>query len=166
MSNLTHLGALSAIRTPSGMAGTWSGVAVFDIETQILALVFLAIALCGRVYKPGPYRRKRTGQNLPQKPGAYRARNRKTGKVDYHGETNNLQRRHGEHKRAGAKHANSKTHDLEYKVADGRSTSKTRREHENRKINQHRPKYNKRKGGGGRKGKGGSGRRKKGGGGK
>lgn len=145
------------------MAGTWSGVAMFDNLTQLAGLALLVLALIGRVYKRGPYRRKRTGQSLPQKPGAYRARNKKTGQIDYHGETNNLHRRHGEHKRAKAKHANSSTHDLEYKVADGRSTSNTRRKHESRKIKEHNPKYNQRKGGGGRKGNGGSGRRNKGG---
>ena len=40
---------------------------------------------------------------------------------------------------------------FEYKVADGRSTSKTRREHEKQKIEQHKPSLNKSKGGEGRK---------------
>lgn len=39
---------------------------------------------------------------------------------------------------------------FEYKEADGRSTSKTRRVHEQQKINQHKPKLNKSKGGEGR----------------
>lgn len=39
----------------------------------------------------------------------------------------------------------------EYKVADGRSTSKTRRKHEQKKIAQHKPPLNKSKGGEGRK---------------
>ena len=39
----------------------------------------------------------------------------------------------------------------QYKVADGRSTSNTRRKHEKAKIQQHRPKFNKKAGGGGRK---------------
>jgi hypothetical protein len=38
----------------------------------------------------------------------------------------------------------------EYKVADGRSTSNTRREHEKQKIKQHNPPLNKSKGGEGR----------------
>ncbi len=40
---------------------------------------------------------------------------------------------------------------FEYKVADGRSTSSTRREKEKKKIKQHRPLLNKSKGGEGRK---------------
>lgn len=39
---------------------------------------------------------------------------------------------------------------IEYKVADGRATSKTRREHERQKIKQHNPILNKSKGGEGR----------------
>jgi hypothetical protein len=39
----------------------------------------------------------------------------------------------------------------EYKVADGRSTSNTRRVHEQKKIEQHKPSLNKSKGGEGRK---------------
>lgn len=156
--------AKSAIRTLlEGIAGVWPGVALSDILTHVGQLL-LVLVLVGRVYKSGPYRRKRPGEALPAKPGAYRARNRKTGRVDYQGETNNLNRRHGEHRRSGAKHANSRSHDLEFKVADGRSTSKTRRKHENRKIKEHRPKYNKRGGGGGRSARGGSGRRNNGGG--
>lgn len=39
---------------------------------------------------------------------------------------------------------------FEYKVADGRSTSYTRREHEKKKIKEHDPVLNKSKGGEGR----------------
>lgn len=39
---------------------------------------------------------------------------------------------------------------FEYKVADGRATSKTRREHEREKIKQHNPALNKSIGGEGR----------------
>lgn len=39
---------------------------------------------------------------------------------------------------------------FEYKVADGRATCKTRREHERKKIKQHNPVLNKSKGGEGR----------------
>lgn len=39
---------------------------------------------------------------------------------------------------------------FEYKVADGRSTSHTRREHEKKKIKEHDPVLNKSKGGEGR----------------
>ena len=39
---------------------------------------------------------------------------------------------------------------FEYKVADGRSTIRTRREHERKKIKQHNPVLNKSKGGEGR----------------
>lgn len=40
---------------------------------------------------------------------------------------------------------------FEYKEADGRSTSNTRRQHEKEKIKQHKPPLNKSKGGEGRK---------------
>ncbi len=40
---------------------------------------------------------------------------------------------------------------FEWKKADGRSTSNTRREHEQKKIAQHNPPLNKSKGGEGRK---------------
>lgn len=42
---------------------------------------------------------------------------------------------------------------FEYKVADGRSTSKTRREHERQKIKEHNPTLNKSIGGEGRRAK-------------
>lgn len=40
---------------------------------------------------------------------------------------------------------------FEWKAADGRSTSNTRRDHEQKKIAQHKPALNKSKGGEGRK---------------
>lgn len=105
-------------------------------------------------YKPGrPSKYNPTsgaGPKPPSKPGEYRIRDG-SGTITYIGETNNLNRRAGEHIRSGklpsGEGANST---IEYKVADGRSTSNTRREHERQKIAQHNPLQNKSKGGEGR----------------
>lgn len=106
------------------------------------------------VYRPGrPNKYNPTigmGQKPPAKPGEYRIRDA-SGTIAYIGETNNLSRRTGEHIRSGklpTGQAGAGT--IEYKVADGRSTSNTRREHERQKIAQHQPKLNKSKGGEGR----------------
>ena len=85
----------------------------------------------------------------PCAPGEYRFRNKRTGKIDYIGETNNLKRRKSEHERS-EKRVSSKTHDFEYKLADGRSTSNSRRKHEKNKIEQYNPRHNERSGGAGR----------------
>ena len=86
----------------------------------------------------------------PAKPGEYRIRNDQ-GSISYIGETNNLARRTNEHIRNGKlSTGQSGMETIEYKVADGRSTSNTRREHERLKIAQHQPSLNKSKGGEGR----------------
>ena len=87
-------------------------------------------------------------QEPPSRPGLYTIR-RKTGERDYIGETSNLKRRLAQHLISGA--ISAVTHYFEWKLADGRSTSKTRREHERRKIDRHDPPSNRRRGGGGRK---------------
>ena len=46
-------------------------------------------------YKPGRPRK----DDPPAKPGEYRWRNKKTGEIDYVGETNNLKRRKGQQRR-------------------------------------------------------------------
>ena len=101
-------------------------------------------------YTPGRPKKYRQSDSKdkkpPQKPGEYRIRN-KEGNVAYVGETNNIQRRMEEHRRSGKL---GKDETFEYKVADGRSTSATRREHERKKIEQHKPERNQRAGGGGR----------------
>ncbi len=88
-------------------------------------------------------------QEPPNAPGFYRAINNESGKVDYFGETVNLNRRIGEHRRTGL--APRETHTFAWQRADGRSTSTTRRVHEQAKIVQHNPPLNQRAGGGGRK---------------
>ncbi len=105
-------------------------------------------------YKPGrPNKYNPTtgmGKRPPAKPGEYRIRD-STGLIAYIGETNNLARRTGEHIRSGKLPVGSeKAGSIEYKIADGRSTSNTRREHERQKIAQHQPAMNKSRGGEGR----------------
>ena len=90
------------------------------------------------------------GRKPPGKPGEYRIRDSK-GTITYIGETNNLARRTGEHIRSGklpVKKGCNNT--IEYMIADGRSTSYTRRQHEQRSIKKHNPVLNKSKGGEGR----------------
>lgn len=106
------------------------------------------------IYKPGRPNKYNpsTGAGLkpPARPGEYRLRN-STGLITYIGETNNLMRRTGEHIRSGKLSTDACSHStIEYKVADGRSTSNTRREHEQHKIAQHQPILNKSRGGEGR----------------
>ncbi len=98
-----------------------------------------------KTYKPG----RPSKCKPPCAPGEYRFRNKRTGKIDYIGETNNLKRRKEEHERS-EKPISSKTHDFEFKLADGRSTPNSRRNHEKIKIEQHKPQHNKRAGGAGR----------------
>ena len=106
------------------------------------------------IYKPGrPNKYNPTsGQGVkpPSKPGEYRIRDEK-GTITYIGETNNLARRTGEHIRSGKlPSGNGSRSTIEYKIADGRSTSNTRRQHEREKIAQHNPILNKSIGGEGR----------------
>ena len=102
------------------------------------------------IYKPGrpvkytPY--TGCGTKPPALPGEYRIRGTDGG-ILYIGETDSLLRRMGEHIRSGKLTAGST---FEYQIADGRSTSSTRREHERAKIGQHQPPLNKSKGGEGR----------------
>lgn len=105
-------------------------------------------------YKPGrPIKFNPTtqvGQKPPAKPGEYRIRDG-SGEITYIGETNNLARRTGEHQRSGKLPiGDGQNSTIEYQIADGRSSSRTRREHEREKIAQHQPLLNKSKGGEGR----------------
>ncbi len=86
------------------------------------------------------------GIRPPAAPGEYRLRNAQ-GTVLYIGETDSLVRRMGEHVRSGKLPPYGT---IEYQVADGRSTSRTRREHERLKIAQHQPELNRSRGGEGR----------------
>ena len=98
----------------------------------------------------GIFKRGRPSRKEPsEKPGEYYFRNKTTKKVDYVGETNNLKRRKKEHTDSGKLDQNE--HWFESKEADGRSSSRTRREHEKSKIDRHKPRLNMRRGGGGRK---------------
>ena len=89
-------------------------------------------------------------QAPPNKPGMYRFRSKQTGEIDYIGEAVNIARRIAEHLRS-PKPVSCETHHVEWQRADRRSTSRTRREHERGKINKHKPRLNKRGGGGGRR---------------
>ena len=86
------------------------------------------------------------GIKPPAAPGEYRLRNPQ-GSILYIWETDSLSRRMGEHLRSGKLPPNGT---FEYQVADGRSTSRTRREHERLKIAQHQPTLNRSGGGEGR----------------
>lgn len=99
----------------------------------------------------GVFRRGRPSrQDPPRGSGLYRFVSKLTGEIEYIGETGNLKRRIGQHFRSD-KPVSPETHYAEWKKADGRSTPKTRREHERVKINKHKPRLNKRSGGGGRR---------------
>lgn len=102
------------------------------------------------IYKPGRPSKyvPATGEGIrpPKKPGEYRIRDT-AGTIQYVGETCNLDRRMHEHVRTGKL---AEGWSIECKVADGRSTSATRRQHEQAKIEQHQPPLNKSKGGEGR----------------
>ena len=100
-------------------------------------------------FKPGRYSRVRPGEKIPEKPGAERWVSNKTGEVVYQGETSNLRARINRQKRDKMPYTRGNYHP-EYKVADGRSTSRTRRVNERRKVAQHKPRFNRRQGGGGR----------------
>lgn len=83
---------------------------------------------------------------LPHAAGEYRLRDA-NGVITYIGETNDIKRRSQQHLRSGKL---QKNYSVEYKVADGRSTSRTRRIHEQEKIKKHNPILNKSIGGEGR----------------
>lgn len=106
------------------------------------------------IYKPGRPTKYNpatgNGTKPPAKPGEYRIRDQ-SGDITYVGETSNLARRTAQHMRSGKLPAGSgQSSTIEYKLADGRSTSNTRREHERQKIAQHNPPLNKSIGGEGR----------------
>lgn len=103
------------------------------------------------VYKPGRPSKYNpasdTGKEPPHSPGEYRIRSTDSTIV-YIGETNDLNRRMNEHIRSGKLPRDGST--IEYQTADSRSTSRTRRIHEQQKIAEHNPSLNKSKGGEGR----------------
>ena len=103
----------------------------------------------GSIYKKGrPSRRGYDDlSDLPHRPGEYRVRD-KEGKVAYAGETNDLRRRVREHKSKGVKIQPGES--VDYLIADGRSTSRTRRKHEQETIDKYQPYRNRSVGGEGR----------------
>lgn len=102
------------------------------------------------IYGPGRPRKydpfTGTGHKPPSSPGEYRMRPA-GGAIVYVGETCSIQRRMREHIRSGKLKPG---YTLEYQVADGRSSSRTRRAHEQAKIAQHSPILNRSAGGEGR----------------
>ncbi len=108
----------------------------------------MAIYKSGRPFKYRPA--IDSGHKPPRKPGNYRIRDAQ-GTIIYIGETCDLYRRIREHIRSGKILLTpSAACTVEYQVADGRSTSRTRRHHEKKKIAQHKPALNKSRGGEGR----------------
>ena len=89
-------------------------------------------------------------QTPPRSPGLYRWVDKGTEHIDYVGETNDLRRRHYEHVRSSSPFS-GESHHFEWKRADGRSTSRTRRQIEKEKIAKHHPPLNSNSGGGGRR---------------
>lgn len=106
------------------------------------------------IYKPGrPFKyipATHGGSIPPDKPGLYRIRNGR-GRILYIGETCSLARRIREHIRSGKISIRpADRFSVEFQIADSRSSSRTRRAHECRKIRQHNPPLNKSRGGEGR----------------
>ncbi|MBQ8541631.1 MAG: GIY-YIG nuclease family protein [Clostridia bacterium] len=105
------------------------------------------------IYKPGrPVKYNlgtEKGTKPPSKPGEYRIRDN-SGQISYVGETNNLARRMYQHTKSGKLSVEKGNSTFEYKIADGRSSSRTRRIHEKEKIAKHNPYLNKSGGGEGR----------------
>lgn len=106
------------------------------------------------IYGPGrPFKyvpATHSGSIPPQKPGIYRIRNG-CGQILYIGETCSLRRRIHEHIRSGKISTDpGDRYYVEFKIADRRSSSRSRRAHEKEKIRQHHPILNKSGGGEGR----------------
>ena len=87
--------------------------------------------------------------NLPSQPGIYRFVNKVTGTVDYVGQTNNIKRRIGEHKRSG--NLDSAIHNIIYGIAKADATRDALCFTEKHHIKKHRPVKNKTQGGNGRR---------------
>ena len=108
------------------------------------------------IYKQGRPRKynpsTKEGKEPPHKAGEYRVRD-SSNRITYIGETCDLNRRMKEHTHSGKCKTGENADTFEYKMADGRSTSNTRRLHEKQKIKEHNPLLNKSKGGEGRRSK-------------
>lgn len=85
---------------------------------------------------------------IPNKPGNYRHTNKKTGEVEYVGESNNLRKRQQEHVRSGK--LDTSKQNVEYSTAKKDATREQRRQTEKDHIKRHNPQGNKTIGGNGR----------------
>lgn len=118
------------------------------VKKNIKGVRNVSIYSAGRPFKYNPA--NRNNMPPPARAGEYRIKD-SSGNIVYLGESNNLARRTREHIRQGKLCGDfGRGNILEYKIADGRSTSNTRRIHERQKIKQHYPIYNKSSGGEGR----------------
>lgn len=99
-------------------------------------------------YPKGPYK-KAKNHKVPSLPGKERYVSKKTGKSVYDGTTNNLAKRTAKQK-ADKKPYTKGNYELQFKVADHRSTDKTRKTDEKKVINRKQGKFNQKPGGGGR----------------
>jgi len=98
--------------------------------------------------RPTEHKQSDPSKNRPPRaPGEYRIYD-KDRMIKYIGETNNLERREREHKRSGKLQDNDI---FAWQTASKDSNSDTRRDHERKKIKQHKPSLNKSRGGEGRK---------------
>lgn len=86
---------------------------------------------------------------LPHTPGIYRHVNKKTGKVDYVGQTNDLRRRQQEHRAAGT--LNLRQQRIEYKEAKLSASRDDLCNTERKHIARHQPTGNTYRGGNGRR---------------
>ena len=78
--------------------------------------------------------RYRSRGRPPNRPGVYRYKNKKTGAIDYVGDSYDMRERTNVHKRQERPFANPETHTPQWKEMDGRSTSNTRRKVERSQI--------------------------------
>ena len=99
-------------------------------------------------YPKGPYK-KAKNHKVPRLPGKERYVSKKTGKSVYDGTTNNLKQRTDKQKK-GKKPYTRGNYELQFKVADHRSTDKTRKADEKKVIARKKGRFNQNPGGGGR----------------
>jgi len=92
--------------------------------------------------------RFRSKGKIPEGPGIYLFKNNKNGMKLYLGETATLRTRTNRHRAEGRPFANRNT--TIFWIPLDRSTSTSRRKIERRLIKQHKPKFNRNSGGGGR----------------
>ena len=83
-------------------------------------------------------------------PGTYRYVNKRTGRVDYVGQSDNLRRRYQQHLRGDHPVFDPHTHHFDWQ-AQVRGGTEERRQKEKDQERKHKPPMNTRKGGGGRK---------------